>query len=98
MCRVSILHVVFASSCPLRVVENGQKSSLFPSKKDLFWKPSFLAGVAVNCPRFVSVDIDDFDRQTGNEVNYVCPFPGCEHKKQHRSKFNLLRQFFTRKW
>jgi hypothetical protein len=40
---------------------------------------------------------EEVDRQSGNEVDYVCPFPRCEHKKQYLSKFNLLQHFFNRK-
>ncbi|KAI5860035.1 hypothetical protein GGS23DRAFT_245528 [Durotheca rogersii] len=37
---------------------------------------------------------EEVNRQSGNEVDYVCPFPRCEHKKKYPSKFNLLRHFF----
>ncbi|CRK27135.1 hypothetical protein BN1708_004354 [Verticillium longisporum] len=34
------------------------------------------------------------DEEADRQLDFVCPFPRCEHKKQYPSKFNLLRHFF----
>jgi hypothetical protein len=35
--------------------------------------------------------------ESGDEIQYVCPFPNCTHTRQYTSKYNLLRHYFDRK-
>lgn len=37
------------------------------------------------------------DVESGDEIQYICPFPNCVNMKQYSTKYNLLRHFFDRK-